>query len=229
LKSYPSKKLERGTGEKVVPKGGIQMFTGKRRTALVLVGIMVVSILISSVIAAAPVASAHTRRQDKWPHHRDYRYRRPEPKKTIRIRFTDKDINRLIAIGGIYFLTKAISEAGKCPREVAYVSPPPPRYIYVPSPQPTYTPSVSTTIVTVRNATNWYVLVNINGMELNLYPGYEQAVSWTYTGRGHYIKARAYLGPYHQESVGTYQGNLIGYQIPWRLNFDYGSFASSVN
>jgi hypothetical protein len=108
---------------------------------------------------------------------------------------------------------------------VVHVSPPPPRYVYVPSPQPTYTPSVSTTVVTVRNATNWYILVNINGMELSLYPGYEQAVSWTYTGRGHYIEARAYLGPYHQESVGTYQGNLVGYQIPWKLNFDYGSFA----
>jgi hypothetical protein len=225
LKLYPSKKLERGTGEKSVLKGGIQMFMGKRRTALVLVGIMVVSILISSVIAAAPVASAHTPRQDKWPHQRDYRYRRPRPKKTIRIRFTDKDIDRIIAIGGIYFLTKAISEAGKRPREVVHVSPPPPRYIYVPSPQPAYTPSVSTTIVTVRNATNWYVLVNINGMELNLSPGCEQAVSWTYTGGEHYIGASAYCDPRYRELVGTYQGNLIGYQIPWRLNFDYGSFA----
>jgi hypothetical protein len=203
------------------------MFTVKKRTALVLVGIMVVSILISSVIVASPVASAHTRRQDKWPHHRDYKYRRPRPKKTIRIRFTDKDIDRLIAIGGIYFLTKAISEAGKRPREVVYVSPPPPRCISVPSPQPTYTPSISTTVVTVRNATNWYVLLNINGMELNLYPGCEQAVSWTYTGRGHYIEASAYCDPCYQKLVGTYQGNLIGYQIPWRLNFDYGSFASS--
>ncbi|MFQ6066976.1 MAG: hypothetical protein ACE5K3_06840 [bacterium] len=202
------------------------MFTRKRRIALVLAGIMGVSVLISSVIAASPVASAHTRRHDKW---RYYRYRKYRPRKTIRIRFTDKDIDRLIVIGGIYFLTKAISEVGQRPREVVYVSPPPTRYIYVPSPQPTYTPSVSTTVVTVRNATNWYVLVNINGMELNLYPGSEQAVSWTYTARGHYIEARAYLDPYHQELVGTYQGNLIGYQIPWRLNFDYGSFASSVN
>ncbi len=201
------------------------MFMGKRRTALVLVSIMVGSILISSVIVAAPVASARTRRGDKWPYQRNYRYRRPEPKKTIRIRFTDKNIDRLITIGGIYFLTKAISEAGKRPQEVVYVSPPPPRYIYVPSPQPTYTPSVSTTIVTVRNATNWYVLVNINGMELNLYPGCEQAVSWTYTGGGHYIEASAYCDPRYQELAGTYQGNLIGYQIPWRLNFDYGSFA----
>lgn len=201
------------------------MFMGKRRIALALVSIMVGSILISSVIVAAPVASARTRRDDKRRYHRDYRYRRPRPKKTIRIRFTNKDIDRLIVIGGIYFLSKAISEAGRRPREVVHVSPPPPRYVYVPSPQPTYTPSVSTTVVTVRNSTDWYILVNINGMELSLYPGYEQAVSWTYTGRGHYIEARAYLGPYHQESVGTYQGNLVGYQIPWKLNFDYGSFA----
>jgi len=202
------------------------MFTRKRRTASVLVGIMVVSVFISSVIAVSPVASARTRRHDQRQHHRYYR---SKPRKTIRIRFTDKDIDRLIVIGGIYFLTKAISEAGRRPPEVVYVSPPPPRRIYVPSPQPTYTPSVSTTVVTVRNATNWYVLVNINGMELHLYPGREQAVSWTYTGGGHYIKAWAYLDPYHQELVGTYQGNLIGYQIPWRLNFDYGSFACPVN
>jgi len=206
------------------------MFMGKRRTALGLAGIMVLSVLISSVIAAPPVASAHTRRYDHWQHRQYYRYRRYRPRKTIRIRFTDKDIDRLIVIGGIYFLTKAISEIGQRPREVVYVSPPPPRYIYVPSPQPTYTPSVSTTVVTVRNATNWYVLVDIDGMELNLYPGGgEQAISWMYTGRGHYIQARAYLDPWHQQLVGTYQGNLIGYQIPWRLNFDYGSFASSVN
>lgn len=205
------------------------MFMGKRGIALVLAGIIGVSVLISSVLAATPVASAHTWRHDKGRHHRDYRFRRYRPRKTLRIRFTDKDIDRLIVIGGIYFLTKAISEIGQRPREVVYVSPPPPRYIYVPSPQPTYTPSVSTTVVTVRNATNWYVLVNINGMELNLYPGSEQAVSWTYTARGHYIEATAYFDPYYQELVGTYQGNLIGYQIPWRLNFDYGSFASSVN
>jgi len=200
------------------------MFTQTRRTALVLVGIMVVSILISSMIVAAPVASARTRRDDQWRHGRDYRDRRPRPKKTIRIRFTDKDINRLIAIGGIYFLTKAISEAGKRPRKVVHVSPPPPRHTRVPSPQPTHTPRVSSTVVTVRNATNWYILVNINGMDLNLYPGGEQDLSWTYTGRGHYVEAGAYLDPYHQELVGTYQGNLVGYQIPWRLNFDYGSF-----
>jgi len=187
------------------------MFTQTRRTTLVLVGIMVVSILISSMIVAAPVASARTRRD--------------EPKKTIRIRFADKDIDRLIAIGGIYFLTKAISEAGKRPQKVVHVSPPPPRHTYVPSPQPIYNPRVSSTVVTVGNATNWYVLVNINGMDLNLYPGGEQDLSWTYTERGHYVEAEAYLDPYHQELVGTYQGNLVGYQIPWRLNFDYGSFA----
>ena len=205
------------------------MFTRTRRIALVLAGMMAVSVLISSVIVASPVASANTRRHDQRRHHRDYRYRRDKPRKTIRMRFTDKDIDRLIVIGGIYFLSKAISEVGKRPREVVYVSPPPPRYVYVPSPQPTYTPVVSATVVTVRNATNWYVLVDINGMELNLHPGGEQAVSWRYTGRGHYIQAWAYLDPYHQQLVGTYQGNLIGYQIPWRLNFDYGSFASSVN
>jgi hypothetical protein len=197
---------------------------GKRRIALVLAGIIGASVLISSVIVAAPVASAHTRRHDKWRHHRDYWYHRHRPRKTLRIRFTDKDIDRLIVIGGIYFLTKAISEVGRRPREVIHVSPPPPRYIHVPSPQPTYTPSVTTTVVTVRNATNWYVLASINRMELDLYPGSEQALSWTYTGRGHYIEARAYLDPYHRELAGTYQGNLIGYQIPWRLNFDYGSF-----
>lgn len=202
------------------------MFMGKRGVALVLAGIIGVSVLISSVIAASPAASAYTRRHDKGRYHRDYRYRRYRPRKTLRIRFTDKDIDRLIVIGGIYFLTKAISEIGQRPREVVYVAPPPPRYVYVTPPQPTYTPSVSATVVTVRNATNWYILVNINGMELNLYPGSEQAISWTYTARGHHIAARAYLDPYHQELVGTYQGNLIGYQIPWRLNFDYGSFAS---
>ncbi len=202
------------------------MCTRKRRTASVLVGIMVVSVFISSVIAVSPVASARTRRPDQRQH---YRYYRSKPRKTIRIRFTDKDIDRLIAIGGIYFLTKAISEAGRRPPEVVYVSPPPPRNIYVPSPQPTYTPSVSTTAVTVRNSTNWYVSVNIDGMGLNLYPGGEQALSWTYTGREHYIQAWAYLDSCHQELVGTYQGNLIGYQIPWRLNFDYGSFARSAN
>lgn len=201
------------------------MFVGKRRKALVLAGIMVVSVLISSLIVAAPVASARTRRRDQWRHDRDYRDRRHRPKKTIRIRFTDKDIDRLIAIGGIYFLTKAISEAGKRPRKVVHVSPPPPRHTHVPSPQPTYTPRVSSTVVTVGNATNWYVLVNINGMDLNLYPGSEQGLSWTHTGRGHYVEAEAYLDPYHQELVGTYQGNLVGYQVPWRLNFDYGSFA----
>lgn len=195
------------------------MFTQTRRTALVLVGIMVVSILISSMIVAAPVASARTRRDEPKK-----TIRRDEPKKTIRIRFADKDIDRLIAIGGIYFLTKAISEAGKQPQKVVHVSPPPPRHTYVPSPQPIYTPGVSSTVVTVGNATNWYVLVNINGMDLNLYPGGEQGLSWTYTGRGHYVEAEAYLDPYHQELVGTYQGNLVGYQIPWRLNFDYGSF-----
>lgn len=190
---------------------------------------MVVLVLISSVIAASPVASAHTRRHDQWRHERLFRYRRGRPRKTIRIRFTDKDIDRLIVIGGIYFLSKAISEIGKRPPELVYVSPPPPRHIYVPSPQPAYTPSVSTTGVTVRNATNWYVLVYINGMEFNLYPGRELTVAWTYTGRGHYVEARAYLDPCHRELVGTYQGNLIGYQIPWRLNFDYGSFACSAN
>jgi len=190
------------------------MFMGKRRIALVLVSIMVGLILISSMIVAAPVASARTRRDDQWRHDRDYRDRRPRPKKTIRIRFADKDIDRLIAIGGIYFLTKAISEAGKRPQKVVHVSPPPPRH----------TPRVSSNVVTVRNATNWYVLVNINDMNLNLYPGGEQDLSWTYTGRGHYVEAEAYLDPYHQELVGTYQGNLVGYQIPWRLNFDYGSF-----
>jgi len=195
------------------------MFTQTRRTALVLVGIMVVSILISSMIVAAPVASARTRRDEPKK-----TIRRDEPKKTIRIRFADKDIDRLIAIGGIYFLTKAISEAGKRPQKVVHVSPPPPRRTPVPLPQPTHTPRVNSNVVTVRNATNWYVLVNINGRDLNLYPGGEQDLSWTYTGRGHYVEAEAYLDPYHQELVGTYQGNLVGYQIPWRLNFDYGSF-----
>lgn len=206
------------------------MFMGKGRIAMVLVGIMVVSVLASSVIAAPSVALARTRRYDQRRHYRYYGYRRDRPRETLRIRFTDRDIDRLIVIGGIYFLTKAISEIGQRPREVVYVSPPPSRCIYVPSPQPTYTPSVSTTVVTVRNATNWYVLVDIDGMEFNLYPGGgEQAISWTYTGRGRYIQAWAYLDPWHQQLVGTYQGNLIGYQIPWRLNFDYGSFASSVN
>lgn len=104
------------------------------------------------------------------------------------------------------------------------ISPPPPRYIYVPSPEPIYTPSVSSTVVTVRNATNWYVLVNINGMELDLCPGCQETVSWIYTGKGHAAEARAYLDPSHQKLAGTYQGNLIGYEIPWILNFDYGSF-----
>jgi len=192
----------------LIEEGGNQMFTQTRRTSLVLVGIMVVSILISSMIVAAPVASARTRRD--------------EPKKTIRIRFTDKDTNRLIAIGGIYFLSKAISEAGRT-KEVVYVSPPP-QYSYAAS-QPTYTPIASAAVtVTVRNSTGWYLVVNINGRQLNLYPGYEQSVSWIYTGQGQYVEAMAYLDPYHQQLAGTYQGNLVGYQIPWRLNFDYGSF-----
>lgn len=160
--------------------------------------------------------------RDGWRYHRYYRYPRHYRCRPRRIRFTDKEIDRLIFIGGIYFLSKAISEA-RCKREVVYVFPPP-RYIYVPSPQPIYTPVAYATTVTVRNSTHWYIVVDINRTKLNLAPGWEQAVSWTYTGRGHYVQAWAYLDPYHQQLAGTYQGNLVGYQIPWRLNFDYGSF-----
>lgn len=184
--------------------------------------LMVIGLILSiSLLIAAPPVYAGRGRKDYRRDGRHYRYPyRPYPKERIRIRFTDKDIDRLIVIGGIYFLSKAISEARK--PEVVYVSPPPP--IYVPSPQPTYTPVVPISTVTVRNATNWYISVNINGVELNLYPGYEQTVSWTYTVAGHYIEAKAYLDRYHQQLVGTYQGNLVGYQIPWRLNLDYCSF-----
>ncbi len=196
---------------------------------------LVVSVL-ASLVLASPVALARTQRDNKQQYRRDYNsrrddkqqhhrnYREPE-KKTIRIRFSGKDIDRLIIIGGIYFLSKAISEAGERARErkVVYVSPPPPRYVYVPAPQPTYTPIASAT-VTVRNSTGWYLVVNINGRQLNLYPGYEQSVSWIYTGQGQYVEVRAYYDAYHQQPAGTYQGNLVGYQIPWILNFDYGSF-----
>jgi len=186
----------------------------KRRIALVLVGIMGISLFVSSVIAASPAASAEIRRRGKWPHRRHYRY----PRRT--------NIDRLIAIGAIHLIARAISEISRCPQEVVYVSPSPTR---TPSPQPTYTPSVSATVLTLRNATNWYIVVNLNRREVDLYPGYEQSVSWSYTGREHPIRAWAYRDRWHQELVGTYEGNLIGYQIPWTLDFDYGSFAPSAN
>jgi len=189
----------------------------KKRLSFLSLSVLIFSILMMTIVS--PVYAGRDRNRGR----QDRRYHRPRREK-IRKRSTDKDIDRLIAIGGIYFLTKAISEAGRRPRKKVYVSPPPPRYIYVPSPQPTYTPSAFTSVVTVRNATNWYVLVNVNGMELNLYPGCEQAVSWVYTGRGQYIEARAYLDAYRNSLAGVYQGNLVGYQIPWRLNFDYCSF-----
>lgn len=204
----------------------------KKLRFLSLVGltIFLMTVLVPQTVYAGRGDGRRNYWRDGRRHHRDYRYHRyrPTPRKEIRIRFTDRDIDRLIVIGGIYFLSKAISEAGERAREreVVYVYPPPPQYIYVPAPppQPTYTPLVSTTVVTVRNATNWYIKVSINGTELDLYPGYEQAVSWTYTGRGQYVEARAYQDRYYNRLVGTYQGNLVGYQIPWRLNFDYGSF-----
>ena len=190
------------------------MANQKRRIALVLVGIMAISLFVSSVIAASPAASAEIRRRGKWPHRRHYRY----PRRT--------NIDRLIAIGAIHLIARAISEISRCPQEVVYVSPSPTR---TPSPQPTYTPSVSATVLTLRNATNWYIVVNLNRREVDLYPGYEQSVSWSYTGREHPIRAWAYRDRWHQELVGTYEGNLIGYQIPWTLDFDYGSFAPSAN
>ena len=179
--------------------------------------LMVAGLIFSvSLLMMTPVYAGHGKGG------RDYRFRYQRyPRRGIR--FTGRDIDRLIIIGGIYFLTRAISEARK--PEVVYVYPPPPQYIYVPSPQPTYTPVVPISTVTVRNVTNWYIVVGIKGMQLNLYPGYEQVVSWIYTGTGQYIEAQAFLDSCHQQLVGTYRGNLVGYQIPWRLNFDYGSFA----
>jgi len=186
----------------------------KRRIALVLVGVMAISLFVSSVIAVSPAASAEIRRRGKWRHHRRYRYHRRT------------DIDGLIAIGAIHLIARAIWEIRRCPQEVAYVSPPPTR---TPSPQPTYTPSVSATVLTLRNATNWYIVVNMDRREVDLYPGYEQSVSWSYTGREQCVQAWAYRDRWHQELVGTYEGNLIGYQIPWTLDFDYGSFAPSAN
>lgn len=186
----------------------------KRRIALVLVGVMAISLFVSSVIAASPAASAEIRRRGKWPHRRHYQY----PKRM--------HIDRLIAIGAIHLIARAIWEISRCPQEVVHVSPSPTR---TPSPQPTYTPSVSATVLTLRNATNWYIVVNMDKREVDLYPGYEQSVSWSYTGREQCVQAWAYRDRWHQELVGTYEGNLIGYQIPWTLDFDYGSFAPSAN
>ena len=186
----------------------------KRRIALVLVGIIGISLFASSVIAASPAASAEIRRRAKWPHRRHYRY----PRRT--------DIDRLIAIGAIHLIARAISEISRCPQEVVYVSPSPTR---TPSPQRTYTLSVSATVVMLRNATNWYIVVNLNRREVDLYPKYEQSVSWSYTGREQCVQAWAYRDRWHQELVGTYEGSLIGYQIPWTLDFDYGSFAPFAN
>jgi len=202
------------------------MLNQKRRIALVLAGIIGVSVFMSSVVAASPAASADIRTHGRRYNHRRYRYPRRTPRDRVTIRITDKNIDRLIAIGGIYVLARAISEIGRSPREVVYVSPSPTR---TPSPQPTYTPSVSATVVTLRNATNWYIVVNLDRRELDLHPGYEQSVSWSYTGREQCVQAWAYRDRWHEELVGTYEGNLIGYQIPWTLDFDRGSFAPSAN
>lgn len=189
-----------------------------KKLSLVLVGVLVFAILS---MALSPVYAGRDKGgRDYWRDTTIRRDRYPRYRRYPRIRFTGKDIDRLLFVGGIYFLSKAISEARRPKKEIIYVSPPP--VVYVSSPQPTYTPSVSTTVVTVRNVTNWYIVVSINGMQLNLYPGYEQAVSWMYTGMGHYVEARAYQD---RRLVGTYQGNLVGYQIPWILNLDYCSFA----
>lgn len=190
--------------------------------------LMVIGLIfsISLLMTASPV-SARRGRRDYWRdgrrYHRHYRrYHRPR-RETIRIRFTDRDIDRLLFIGGIYFLTKAISEAGRR-REVVYVSPPPQR-VYVPASQPSYTPTAyATTVVTVRNSTSWYVVVDIAGIEMNLYPGREKTTSWMYIGGGQYVEARAYRDRRHKRLVGIYQGDLMGYQIPWRLNFEPRSF-----
>jgi hypothetical protein len=168
---------------------------------------------MSSVVAASPAASADIRTRSRRYNHRRYRYPRRRPRDRVTIRINDKNIDRLIAIGGIYVLARAISEIGKSPQEVASVSP-----------QPTYTPSVRATQVTVRNDTDWYIALSMNGMELDLNPGREQTLSWTYTGKEHPIRAWAYRDPYHRRLLGTYEGNLIGYEIPWTLNFDYDSF-----
>lgn len=200
------------------------MLAQKRRLALVLAGIIGVSMFMSSVVAASPAASADIRTHGRKYNHRRYRYPRRRPRDRVTIRITDKNIDRLIAIGGIYVLARAISEIGRSPREVVYVSPPPPRCTSTPSPQPTYTPSVRATQVTVRNDTDWYIALSMNGMELDLNPGREQTLSWTYTGREHPIRAWAYRDPYHRRLLGTYEGNLTGYEIPWTLNFDYDSF-----
>ncbi len=188
------------------------MLAQKRRLALVLAGIIGVSVFMSSVVAASPAASADIRTHGRRYNHRRYRYPRRRPRDRVTIRITDKNIDRLIAIGGIYVLARAISEIGRSPREVVYVS------------QPTYTPSVRATQVTVRNDTDWYIALSMNGMELDLNPGREQTLSWTYTGREHPIRAWAYRDPYHRRLLGTYEGNLTGYEIPWTLNFDYDSF-----
>ncbi len=84
-------------------------------------------------------------------------------------------------------------------------------------------------MVTLGNATSWYILVDMNGTEVDLYPGCEESVSWTYTGREQRIRAWAYRDRWYQDLAGTYEGSLIGYQIPWALDFDYGSFISSAN
>lgn len=205
------------------------MFTQKRRIAFTFVGIIGILVFMSSVILASPIASAQARRDDRLRDRSYYRHGRSTPRKTLRIRFSDKDVDRLIAIGGIYFVSKVISELDRRPREIVYVSPPPPRCSSTPLPQPTYTPSVCTTAVTVRNTTGWYIAVAINGRQFDLYPGGEESVSWTYTGRGHDVWAWAYQDSYHRQLVGSYQGNLIGYEIPWVLNFDHTSFVRSVH
>ncbi|MBZ9572687.1 hypothetical protein KJA17_00615 [Patescibacteria group bacterium] len=196
----------------------------KRLRFLSLVGLAIFLMVTMTIPQAAYAGRGRKdyRRRDGRQYHREWRcprchrYRRHcKCRKEIRIRFTDRDIDRLLVIGGIYFLSKAISEC-RPKKEVVYVSP---------SPQPTYTPTAyATTVVTIRNSTSWYVVVDIDGIEVNLYPGYEQAVSWTYTGTGQYVEARAYQDRRHKRLVGSYQGNLVGYQVPWRLNFEPRSF-----
>lgn len=185
------------------------MLTRKRRVAFFLAGIIGISVITSSVIAASPAASVEIRRHSKWRRHRYYRHRR------------SRDIDRLIAIGAIHLIARAISDLGRRPQEVVYVCPPPARPA---SSQPTYTPSVRPTVVTVRNSTNWYVVVDVNGTEIDLYPGRERSVSWTHTGREYCIRAWAYRDRRYRELVGTYEGNLVGYQAPWILEFDHDSF-----
>ncbi len=189
------------------------MLAQKRRLALVLAGIIGVSVFMSSVVAASPAASADIRTDGRRDNHRRYRYPRRRPRDRVTIRITDKNIDRLIAIGGIYVLARAISEIGRPPREAVDVSP-----------QPTHTPSVRATQVTVRNDTDWYIVTSMNGTELDLNPGHKQTLSWTYTGGEHPIRAWAYRDPYHRRLLGTYEGNLTGYETPWTLNFDHDSF-----